>query len=162
MKILITTMISAAAIASVFADLTPRQATAKTKLKENAAMEEYRGSIYAQAKLDGIDYRASLRQAIALDKEAIESLFAMRFMGEGGETHSTNLLRLMHLWDDEQFSKVLSGQPERVRGFVVCSIDYSSADPEWIAFPKTLATSPNSITKRSKEAEQPATAVELK
>jgi hypothetical protein len=132
---------------------TPSQIDAKRSLEENAKMEEYAGSIYAQAKIDGIDYRPILRSAIDLDQKSLISLFAMKFMGEGGETHCEILKDLMRLWGDEQFSKVVATQPADIRDLVVSNIDYAWADQEWNLYPKTLATSPASITKRP-EAEQ--------
>ncbi len=112
-------------------------------------MDDYRGSVFSQARLDGIDYRPILKRAIAFEEAALRSLLAMRFMGEGADTHSTNLLLLMMLWGDERFSKVVAGQPEAIRGIVVGFIDYSWADPDWSLFPKTLANSPDSITERT-------------
>jgi len=111
-------------------------------------MEEYRGSIFAQAKLDGIDYRPILKRAVNLDKTALVSLFTMKFMGEGGDTHCANLRDLMHLWGDAKFAEVLVSQPKEVRALVVSSIDYTCADSDWIPYPRTLAASPESITKR--------------
>lgn len=116
-------------------------------------MEEYHGSIFTQAKLDGIDYRSVLQSAIKLNEKALISLFAMKFMGEGGETHCANLKNLLKLCGDDQFSKVVAKQPAEIRDLVVGSIDYAWADPKWDLYPKTLATSPASITKRT-EAEQ--------
>ena len=118
---------------------------AKKKLEEAVGMDEAKGSVYAQAKLDGIDYRPILRKAIALDKESVESLFAMSFMGEGGESHAANLLHLMQLSGDDWFSEILSGQDGEIRGLVVGSIKHAWADPEWDLFPKTLQISPGSI-----------------
>jgi len=119
-------------------------------------MEEYGGSIYAQAKSDGVDYRPILLSAIGLDQKALTSLLEMKFMGEGGETHCANLKDLMKLWGDDHFSKVVAKQPAAIRDLVVGNIDYAWADPEWDVYPKTLATSPTIITKR-KEAEQGGT-----
>ncbi len=155
MRTLITSALSILAIATSFADLTPSQVDAKATLEKNVKMDEYRGSIYAQAKLDGIDYRPILRQAIDLDEAAIRSLFTMNFMGEGGESHSENLLLLMKLWGDDRFSKALSGKPAKTRDLVIILIDYAWADPEWDIFSKTLAMSPDSITKRTKAESGP-------
>jgi len=119
-------------------------------------MEEYGGSIYAQAKADGINYRPILRSAIGLDQKALISLFAMKSMGEGGETHCANLRDLMKLWGDAQFAKIVATQPAEIRDLVVSNIDYAWADPEWSLYPKILATSPDSIHQQP-EAEQGGT-----
>ena len=166
MKALLIALFTALSCSLASSEPTPSQIEAKRSLEEKAKMEEYRGSIYAQAKADGIDYRPILRSAIDLDQKALISLFAMKFMGEGSETHCANLKDLMKLWGDDQFSKVVTGQPAEIRDLVVSSIDYAWADPEWNLYPKTLATSPASITERP-EAEQdgagqPATRPESK
>jgi len=166
MKALLIALLTAVSCSLASSEPTPSQIEAKRSLEENAKMEEYRGSIYAQAKADGIDYRPILRSAIGLDQKALISLFAMKFMGEGGETHCANLKDLMKLWGDEQFSKVVAGQPAEIRDLVVSNIDYAWADPEWNLYPKTLATSPASITERTAAEQggsvQPATRPESK
>ncbi len=149
MKIQGTVLLSL--IASTFtmaAELTPKQAEAKTSLEEIAKMEEYGGSIYAQARHDKIDYRPILKRAINLEKPALISLFGMQFMGESGETHSKILKDLMMLWGDEKFAEALGEQPEKVREMVVGSIDYAWADSIWASYPKTLALSPESVEAR--------------
>jgi hypothetical protein len=113
-----------------------------------AQMEEHGGSIFAQARADGIDYRPILNRAANLDKTALVSLFTMKFMGEGGDTHCAVLRDLMQLWGDAKFAEVLVSQPQEVRALVVSSIDYTCADADWISYPRTLAASPASITKR--------------
>ena len=153
MKCLFTTFLSVVSAVAAFADHTASQVAAKAALEESVRREEDRGSIYAQARIDGIDYRTILRKAIDLDEDAIKTLFSMRFMGEGGESHCANLLLLMKLWGDDHFAKTLAGRSERIRDLVVGSIDYAWANPEWNKYPRTLETSPNSITKRTK-AEQ--------
>lgn len=154
MKTFLFALIASLTCPFASAEPTPIQIEAKRSLEENAQMEEYGGSIYAQAKADGIDYRPILRSAIGLDQKALTSLFAMKFMGEGADTHCENLKDLMKLWGDDQFSKVVATQPAKIRGIVVSNIDYAWADPEWDLYLKTLATSPDSITKRPKEAQQ--------
>ena len=139
----------------VIAEPTPVQAEAKRSLEKTAQMEEYRGSIFVQARGDGIDYRPILNRAANLDKTALVSLFTMKFMGEPGETHCTVLRDLMQLWGDAKFAEVLVSQPQEVRDLVVSSIDYAWADPDWIDYSRTLAASPASISKRPK-AEQAA------
>lgn len=130
------------------AELTQIQVEAKKTLEQDAKMEEYGGSIYAQARVDEIDYRPILVSAIKLEKPALTSLFAMQFMGEGGETHSANLKNLMRLWGDEKFAEVLSAQPKKIREIVVGSIDYAWAEPNWASYPKTLALAPESVEAR--------------
>jgi hypothetical protein len=156
MKILIISLLTSATCFLAGAELTPSQIEARRSLEETAQMEAYGGSIYAHAKADGIDYRPILRSAIGLDQKALISLFAMKFMGEGGETHAANLKDLMKLWGDDPFAKVVARQPAEIRDLVVSNIDYAWADPEWNLYPKTLATSPDSITQRP-EAEQGGT-----
>ena len=111
-------------------------------------MEDYGGSIYAQARVDKIDYRPILIRAINLEKPALTSLFAMQFMGEGGEAHSAIFKDLMTLWGDEKFAELLATQPKKVREIVVGSIDYAGVEPDWASYPKTLALSPESIEVR--------------
>ncbi len=130
------------------AELTPIQVEAKRSLEAAAQMEEHRGSIVAQARFDEIDYRPILKRATNLDKKALVSLFTMKFMGEGGETHCAILQNLMKLWGDTRFAEVLASQPKEIRDLVVSSIDYSWVDPDWISYPKTLALSPASRTDR--------------
>ncbi len=166
MKITLSIILSIVGCASA-AELDPTQLEAKRALETTVKMEEYGGSIFTQARLDKIDYRPILRRAIDHDEKALASLFTMRFMGEGGETHCANLLQLMKLWGDDEFSKTLARQPAEIRDLVIGSIDYAWADPEWRIYNKTLAASPESVTERTKEAEQggadqPATALESK
>ncbi len=130
------------------AELAPKQIEAKKSLEVVAGMEEGLGSIFAQARLDKIDYRPILNRAINLEKPALISLFGMQFMGEGGETHSAILKDLMTLWGDEKFAELLSAQPKKIREIVVSSIDYAWADPVWASYSKTLALSPESIEAR--------------
>lgn len=111
-------------------------------------MEEYGGSIYAQARHDKIDYRPILKRAINLERPALISLFGIQFSGEGGETHSEILKDLMMLWGDEKFAEVLATQPKKVQEIVVGSVDYAWADPNWASYPKTLALSPKSVEVR--------------
>lgn len=133
------------------ADLTPHQLEAKRSLVETAQTEEYVGSIFTQAKVDGIDYRPILKRAINLDKEALVSLFPMKFAGEGGETHCSNLKALMVLWGDAQFAEVLGSQSVGVRDLVVRAIKHSWADPDWASYPKTIATASPEQQSTTKE-----------
>jgi len=155
MKLSIPILVSVVTCTVAAAELSPTQVDAKRSLVRAAQTEEYRGGIYAQAKLDGIDYRPILKRAINLDEKALGSLLSMRFIGEGAETHCENLLQLMRLWGDDRFSKVVAQQPAKIRALVVGSIDYAWADPEWNLYSKTRKTSPGSVTKRTK-AEQDA------
>jgi hypothetical protein len=148
MKIQLTVLLYLITSSFVMAELTPKQAEAKMSLEKVAKMEEYDGSIYAQARHDKIDYRPILKRAINLEKPALISLFGMQFMGEGGETHCEILKDLMILWGDEKFATVLGEQPKKVREIVVSSIDYAWADPSWASYPKTLALSPESVEAR--------------
>lgn len=132
------------------AELTPFQEAAKRKLEATSQMEEYRGSVYAQAKIDGIDYRSVIKKATSHDRKALESLFALRFTGEGAETHCSILLDLMRFWGDAKFAEALATQTKEIRDLVIGSIDYSWADPEWPSFPLTLALSPSSVKERPK------------
>ncbi len=122
---------------------------AKKQLEQTVRDEETPGSVLAQARLDGMDYRPVLERAIQMDAKALAALFAYtnsgKQMGEGAETHSAILLRLMHLWGDTKFSELLASQAPEGRDKVVASIDYAWAGPEWKSYPKTLATSPGSI-----------------
>jgi hypothetical protein len=88
MKALLIALLTAVSCSLASAEPTSRRIEAKRSLEENAQIEDYSGSIYAQAKADGIDYRPILRSAIGLDQKALISLIAMKFMGEGGETHA--------------------------------------------------------------------------
>jgi hypothetical protein len=58
------------------------------------------------------------------------------------------------LWGDDQFAKVVARKPAEIRDLVVSNIDYAWSDPEWHPYPKTLVTSPDSITQRP-EANNP-------
>ena len=127
------------------------QREAKQALEMNIKMKDYRGSIFAQAHLDKIDYRPILRRAIDRDSEALVSLFPMEFMGEGAETHCSNLLHLMRLWGDDAFSVLLTKQAKEIRDLVVSSIDYAWADPEWNVYTKTRAASQNNVRRDSKK-----------
>jgi len=145
-------LLTLTACALAKAEPTPIQIEAKRQLEEAAQMEEYPGSIFAQAKWDKIDYRSILKRAIHLDEKALVSLFSMRFMGEGGETHCENLMRLMKLWGDDKFSKVVASQPAEIRRLVVSSIDYASTHEEWRLYPKTRGTSPDAAPEEKEFA----------
>ncbi len=149
MKTILIALLTSLAYSLSASEYTPRQIEARRSLEETAQMEAHGGSIYAQAKADGIDYRPILRNAIDFDQEALISLFEMKFMGEGGETHCANLKDLMMLWGDDQFSKVVETQPPEVRDLVIGSIYYAWSDPEWDLFPKTLAASSATLPKRN-------------
>jgi len=126
------------------------QDQARKHLIEESKCADYLGSIYTQARVhDGIDYRTILIEAINFNENALGKLFEMNFMGEGGETHCSNLLHLMILWGDEKFSKALSKNPQEIQSTVVSMIDYAWSDPEWHNYPKTLALSPSNITIRN-------------
>jgi len=125
------------------------QDQARKHLVEESKRAEYHGSIYTQARVcDGIDYRPILIDATNLNEDALDKLFEMNFMGEGGETHCSNLLHLMMLWGDKKFAKALSKKPHNIQSTVVSMIDYAWCDPEWENYPKTLDLSPSSISIR--------------
>jgi len=148
MKAILIVLLTLSGCSLATAEPSPHQIEAKRSLEEAVQMEECGGSIYAQVKVAGIDYRTTLRSAIDLDHKALISLFAMKFMGEGGETHCANLRDLMKLWGDAQFAKIVATQPAEIRDLVVSNIDYAWADPEWSLYPKTLSTSPDSISQQ--------------
>ncbi len=106
-------------------------------LERDAVMEEYPGSIYAQARLDGIDYRMTFRNAITLNPKALSELFKMQFVGEGGETHCGNLINLMCLWGDADFAKRLAAEEPKIRKLVLSNIEHAWGRPEWARFPQT-------------------------
>lgn len=132
----------------------PSQELAKRELEEASQMEEYAGSLYAQARADGVDYRPMLKQAIRLDRKALASLFKMRFMGEGAEMHGSILLDLLTLWGDAAFAEALRSQSKEIRALVIGSMDHSWATPEWSSFPLTLGLSPTSVDERPKPDQQ--------
>jgi hypothetical protein len=146
MKILLVALLSMTVCTLAMAELMPLQAGAKRNLEETVQMEEDPGSLFAQARFDGTDYRPILKRAIDLDLKALLSLFPLKFMGEAAETHGAVLKDLMQLWGDTRFAEALRSQPQNVRDLVIGSIDYAWAEPDWSAFPKTLAASPDRVS----------------
>ena len=130
------------------AELTPAQLAAKQALEKSVGGEAHQGSIIAQARLDGFNYRQLLQRCIGRNEDALRDLFQLRFIGEAGESHSADLLHLMVLWGDADFAAILADQPEAVRKRVVGFIDYAWAEPEWGAYARVLALSPESIGSR--------------
>src|SRR5437667_12818726 len=109
---------------------------------------ESRGGVFAQGKLDGVDYRKLLRGAVAYDRDSLFGLFRYtadgQLMGEGAETNCEILQLLLQHWGDSRFASVLAGQPKHVPRKVIAEIDYAWSYPGWqpTEFPKTyrLAT----------------------
>lgn len=115
---------------------------ASERLKELLKMDEYPGSVYAQAKAAGVDYRRLLGEAER--KEDADSLRALveagdkaGLMGEAGETEAEVFLLLMQVWGDAIFAEALSAQGEPRRKRVLELIDHAWAEPRWELYPET-------------------------
>lgn len=117
----------------------PDPIKAKQRLVNVLQREGHQGGVVAQARIEGIDYGQALNRAVDGNEGALGSLFAMKFVGEGGETHCANLRDLMIIWGDGPFSSVLAKQAAVVRGWVATGIDYAWAESDWTLFPKTRA-----------------------
>jgi len=121
---------------------------AEERLRWWLQQPESRGGVFAQGKLDGVDYRKLLRGAVAYDRDSLFGLFRYtadgQLMGEGAETNCEILQLLLQHWGDSRFASVLAGQPKHVRRKVIAEIDYAWSYPGWqpTKFPKTyrLAT----------------------
>ena len=136
-------------------NLSPSQLEAKQKLEKHAAEKAYPGGIYHQARLDGIDYRPVLERAINMDQVALIELFGMTFMGEGGETHCSNLLLLMKLWGDRRFSEPLKQQSDETRVRVVQMIHHAWWQPQWGQFSKTFSVSQDKLSRTMRIESEP-------
>jgi hypothetical protein len=121
---------------------------AEERLRYWLQQPEERGGVFAQGKLDGVDYRKLLRGAVAYDRASLVGIFRYtangKLMGEGAETNCEILHALLEHWGDSRFAAVLSRESKRVRKIVIAEIDYSWNYPGWkpTEFPKTyrLAT----------------------
>jgi hypothetical protein len=110
---------------------------------------ESRGGVFAQGRLDGVDYRKLLRGAVAYDRDSLVGLFRYttngKLMGEGAETNCEILHLLLEHWGDSRFASVLAAQPRRVRKQVIAEISYAWTYPGWqpTEFPKTYQLAPH-------------------
>lgn len=122
---------------------------AEKRLRWELQQPDSRGNVFAQGKLDGVDYRNLLRGALVYDRSALAGLFHYttfgKLMGEGAETNCEVLRLLLDYWGDNRFASVLSRQPERVRTQVIAEIGYGWPHPGWqpSQFPKTYRLGPH-------------------
>lgn len=109
--------------------------TAELQLKEYLTDESYTGSVFAQGKLDGIDYRKLLRGAIRRDSASLAGIFRYtangKLMGEGAESNCDILRQLLRFWGDRAFARVLAAESLKVRIAVIAAIDYAWPHPGW-------------------------------
>ncbi|HEV7403383.1 MAG TPA: hypothetical protein VGO11_10665 [Chthoniobacteraceae bacterium] len=112
------------AVGPALGEESPRE-TLERFLREPAQ----RGSIFTQAKLDGLDYRPVLRKAVAGQERALVELFEFgvkgRFMGEASISHETILRALLDHLGDDLFSKALAKAGEPARWSVRWRLDES-------------------------------------
>src|SRR6266699_2579231 len=108
---------------------------AEERLRFWLQQPDSRGGVFAQGKLDGVDYRKLLRGAVAYDRASLAGLFRYtangKLMGEGAKTNCEILHDLLEHWGDATFAVTLSRQPMRVRTAVIADLDYSWAYPGW-------------------------------
>jgi hypothetical protein len=115
---------------------------ASERLKELLKMDEYPGSVYAQAKAAGVDYRRLLREASRKhDADTLRVLIEggekAELAGEAGETEAEVYSLLMQAWGDAGFSQALAAQLEERRKRVLELIGHAWAEPRWELYPKT-------------------------
>jgi hypothetical protein len=93
--------------------------SARQTLEEYLRSPERLGNVFAQARLDGLNYRPVLRKAVAGHERALVEFLEFgvksRFMGEGSIDHGTILQALLEHLGDDLFSKALAqaGGPAR-------------------------------------------------
>ena len=111
------------------------------------------GGVFAQGKLDEVEYRKLLRGAVACDSAALAGIFHYtangHLMGEGADTNCEILHLLLVHWGDSRFADVLAREPARVRKMVLTEIGYDWPYPGWIEreYPKTYRLAPHEKIK---------------
>jgi len=111
-------------------------------------LSEQRGNIFYQAKLDGVDYRALLKGAMAKDEKSLTALFKYTvkgsLMGEGADTHGAILQALLYYYGDKMYSKVLGRLDQLVRREVIAYLDERFGLESYSKrFPRTYALAPH-------------------
>jgi hypothetical protein len=107
------------------------------------------GGVFAQGRLDGVDYRKLLRGAVAYDRQSLTSIFGYtmngQLMGDGADTNCEILHLLLEYWGDSRFASVLARQPRRARRRIIAEIEYDWTYPGWkpTEFPKTYRLAPH-------------------
>lgn len=95
-------------------------------------------------KLMGYDYMGNLQRAVTGDERALGSLFQFTdsegFIGAAADDHCVILKQLLELLGDDKYSRVLAGEPLRIRKAVISALDYAAWDPQ--RYPRTNAVSP--------------------
>ncbi len=129
MKIIVLVLFLTA-VNAIAGELTPLQ-----RLQSYLDSPSERGSVFAQSKLDGVDYRNLLRGAVAKDSASLTGIFRYtangKLLGEGAESNCDILYQLLHLWGDASFARVLAVEPPKVQSVVISALDYAWPHPGW-------------------------------
>ena len=97
------------------------------------------------AKLTHFDYLGNLKLAAAKNDAGLRNLFRFTdteaFIGAGADDHCDTLRKLLFLWGDREYARVLSGESQKVREAVISAIDYTGGTDTWNAkyFPRTYS-----------------------
>src|SRR4051794_7743044 len=96
------TVLAVALLPLAFAHADQRKA--EERLQWWLQQPDSRGGVYAQGKLDSVDYRKLLRGAVAYDRAALSRLFRYTadgdLMGEGADTNCEIMHGLLEHWGD--------------------------------------------------------------
>ena len=94
------------------------------------------------------DYKAAMEKAAEKDEKALERIFYIsthsEWDGAGGEFHTSYMRRLLLLWGDVDFARVLALQPAETRRKILRTLNLGGQDrffPE--LFPHTAAGRPH-------------------
>ena len=107
------------------------------------------GDVFAQGRLDGVDYRKLLRGAVAYDRESLAGIFRYtvngQLMGVGADMNCEILYLLLEHWGDSRFASLLAQQPKAARRKIIAEIEYDWSYPGWkrTEFPKTYRLAPH-------------------
>lgn len=125
--------------------------TPEHQLRDYLAAKTERGDVFAQGKIDGVDYRNLLRGALAKDAKSLKGIFSYtangQLMGEGAESNCDILRQLLLFWGDTAYARVLATEPPNVRCAVISAIDYAWPYPGWPPqkFPITYGLSKHEV-----------------